>query len=162
MAYYEGFYRQLNGVTDGIAKVLRKDMKSTGRNSNLAPPENISYVTSGASLLCARVMNTRSYTSTPAYVFILSCWRKYEDRFITAAVVLSFTSATEGCISKNAVVEITGLLTKDPYIFSRKQRIPVLPQWHFCQLACLSRPFPCFWSLALGSYTVNCTTEITA
>ena len=131
VTYNEGFARQLHGGMEEIAKVLRKDRKSPGQNSDLASPANINSFTAGASLLCAVVMNTRSYTSSPAYVFILSGWRKHEDRFITAAGVLSCTSASEGCISKNAVVEITGLLTKDPYFLSRKLRIPALPQRHF-------------------------------
>ena len=133
MTYNEGFARQLHGGKEGIAKVLRKDRNSPGRNSDLASPENISSFTAGASLPCAKVLNTRSYTSSPTDVFILSCWRKHEDRFITAAGDLSCTSASEGCISKKAVVGITGLLTKDPYFLSRKQRIPAQPQRHFGQ-----------------------------
>lgn len=133
MTLNEGFARQLHGGKEGTVEVLRKDRKSPGRNSDLASPENISSFTAGASLPCAKVMNTRSYTSSPAYVFILSCWRKHDDRFITAAGVLSCNAASEGCISKNAVVEISGLLTKDPYFLSRKQRIPTLPQMHFGQ-----------------------------
>jgi hypothetical protein len=78
-------------------------------------------------------MNTRSYTSSPAYVFIFSGWSKHEDRFITVAGILSCNSVSEGCISKNAVVQITGLLTKEPYFLSRKQRIPALLQRHFGQ-----------------------------
>jgi hypothetical protein len=120
---YMEVWRELQRSSEGIVRVRQ--------NSDLASPENISDFTAGASLTCAKVMNTRSYTSSPAYVFILSCWRKHEDRFITAAGVLSCTSASEGCISKSAFVEITGQITKDPYFLSRKQRIPALPQRHF-------------------------------
>jgi hypothetical protein len=89
-------------------------------------------------------MNTRSCTSSPSYILILSGWRKHEDRFITAAGVLSCTYASEGCILKNAVVEITGLLTKDPYFLSRKQRIPALPQRHLAKTSSCVTSFPLF------------------
>jgi hypothetical protein len=72
VTYNEGFARQLHGDMEGISKVLRKDRKSPGQNSDLASPENIISFTAGASLPCAKVMNTRSYTSSPAYVFIFS------------------------------------------------------------------------------------------
>jgi len=73
VTYNEGFARQLHGGKEGIAKILRKYRNSPGRNSDLASPENISSFTAGAGLPCAKVLNTRSYTFSPAYVFILSC-----------------------------------------------------------------------------------------
>jgi hypothetical protein len=72
VTYNEGFARQLHGGMEGIAKVLRMDRKTPGQNSDLACHANINSFTAGASLPCAKVMNTRSYTSSPAYVFILS------------------------------------------------------------------------------------------
>jgi len=73
VTYNEGFALQLHGGMEGIAKFLRKDRNCPGQNSDLASPENISDFTAGANLTCAKVMITRSYTSSPAYVFILSC-----------------------------------------------------------------------------------------
>jgi hypothetical protein len=73
VTYNERYARQLHGGMEEIAKVLKKDRNSPGQNSDLASPENIISFTAGASLPSAKVMNTRSYTYSPAYVFILSC-----------------------------------------------------------------------------------------
>jgi hypothetical protein len=73
VTYNEGLARQLHGGIKEIAKVLGKVRNWPGQNSDLASPENISDFTAEANLTCAKVMITRSYTPSPAYVFILSC-----------------------------------------------------------------------------------------
>jgi hypothetical protein len=62
VTYNEGFARQLHGGKEGIAKVLRKDRNNPGQNSDLASTRSF---TAAASLPCAKVLNARSYTSSP-------------------------------------------------------------------------------------------------